>query len=421
MRATLASTLLSLALAHKAPRSSFINLPRVTDGPEQLWVNRGPSTDSLVFTWLTASSASSIVSYGLSPNTYTTNATGNASSYTFGNYTSGLIHRVTASGLPLASTVYYIVGDASNGWSQEYAVRTSPGVGPSVVPYSFGLIGDLGQTNYSQDTVNHVINNTALNSVLMPGDLSYADGEQPLWDTFQRMMQPLTATRPTFVASGNHELEVDISNPLDLLVAYNARFGGMPVDPTNKLQSGPAWYSFNEGPAHVIIVGSFSIYSEGSQQYQWLQQDLAAYNRSLTPWLILIGHAPWYNSNADHTNDGQLMRLTLEPMLYAAGLNFAAWGHVHAYERSVPVYGGQPDPKGAVHVTLGDGGNREGLYTRWIDPQPVWSAFRASLYGHGELQIVNNTHALFTWHRNQDDEPVEADSTWIVNVHAPAA
>jgi hypothetical protein len=69
MRATLASTLLALALAHKAPRSSFLNLPRVTDGPEQLWVNRGPSTDSLVFTWLTASSASSIVSYGLSPNT----------------------------------------------------------------------------------------------------------------------------------------------------------------------------------------------------------------------------------------------------------------------------------------------------------------------------------------------------------------
>ncbi|MCI53136.1 purple acid phosphatase 18-like, partial [Trifolium medium] len=39
-------------------------------------------------------------------------------------------------------------------------------------------------------------------------------------------------------------------------------------------------------------------------------------------------------------------------------------GHVHAYERSKRVYNGRLDPCGAVHITIGDGGNREGLAHR---------------------------------------------------------
>lgn len=36
-------------------------------------------------------------------------------------------------------------------------------------------------------------------------------------------------------------------------------------------------------------------------------------------------------------------------------------GHVHAYERTHPVYDYNLDPCGAVHITIGDGGNSEGL------------------------------------------------------------
>jgi hypothetical protein len=41
-----------------------------------------------------------------------------------------------------------------------------------------------------------------------------------------------------------------------------------------------------------------------------------------------------------------------------------------------------------VYITIGDGGNREGLATKWLAQTPV-SAYRMATYGHGELEVVN--------------------------------
>ena len=35
-------------------------------------------------------------------------------------------------------------------------------------------------------------------------------------------------------------------------------------------------------------------------QYTWLEEDLATVDRSRTPWLIVLLHAPWYNSYNAH-------------------------------------------------------------------------------------------------------------------------
>ncbi len=71
-----------------------------------------------------------------------------------------------------------------------------------------------------------------------------------------------------------------------------------------------------------------------------------------------------------------------------------------------------------MYITIGDGGNREGLYTKWISPQPKWSAFRDAEYGHGEMTILNATHAVWAWIRNADSEPTATDSAWIINPNA---
>lgn len=47
------------------------------------------------------------------------------------------------------------------------------------------------------------------------------------------------------------------------------------------------------------------------------------------------------------------------------------------------------------------------------EPQPSYSAYREASFGHVILEIKNRTHAYYTWHRNQDSEPVAADSLWI--------
>ena len=55
------------------------------------------------------------------------------------------------------------------------------------------------------------------------------------------------------------------------------------------------------------------------------------------------------------------MRTSMEPLTYRHGVDVFFYGHVHAYERTHPVYDYIVDPCGSVHITIGDGGNSEGL------------------------------------------------------------
>ena len=70
------------------------------------------------------------------------------------------------------------------------------------------------------------------------------------------------------------------------------------------------------------------------------------------------------------------MKAVLEPLLFNAQVALVLSGHVHAMERTYPVYQGARNSRGPVYLVLGDGGNREGLATQYYDPEPVWSAFR---------------------------------------------
>ena len=105
---------------------------------------------------------------------------------------------------------------------------------------------------------------------------------------------------------------------------------------------------------------------------------------------------------------------SMEPLLHSHGAAAVFAGHVHAYERTHPVSPASPSTKphpqrsgsssssqpvvqqggvrddvhGVVYVTIGDGGNREGLYDGWIvdesEEPPDWVDFRnGSHYGRG--------------------------------------
>jgi acid phosphatase type 7 len=69
--------------------------------------------------------------------------------------------------------------------------------------------------------------------------------------------------------------------------------------------------------------------------YLPFQADLAKVDRKRTPWLIVLLHVPWYNSNWAHQGAGDNMMSAMEPLLYAAHVDMIIAGHVHAYERAV--------------------------------------------------------------------------------------
>lgn len=183
-------------------------------------------------------------------------------------------------------------------------------------------------------------------------------------------------------------------------------------------------------------------------QYAWLEKELPKVNRAETPWLIVLLHSPWYNSNSYHYMEGESMRVAFESWFVQHKVDLVVAGHVHSYERTVsfqfqnselsklivahwyinlsklfqllqnrfsnvqynitngistPV----KDPSAPVYLTIGDGGNIEGLADRWasfIIPQNCLLYFmkieklQFNLSDSLFLFVVLLNHSLVTRH-----------------------
>ncbi|KAM7272166.1 hypothetical protein ACFE04_026829 [Oxalis oulophora] len=115
----------------------------------------------------------------------------------------------------------------------------------------------------------------------------------------------------------------------------------------------PFWYSIKRASGHIIVLSSYSAYGKYTPQYQWLEAELPKVNRTETPWLIVLLHSPWYNSYNYHFMEGESMRVMFEQWFVEHKVDVVFSGHVRAYERS--------DQSAPVYITIGGGGNIEGL------------------------------------------------------------
>ncbi|KAI4348981.1 hypothetical protein L6164_009641 [Bauhinia variegata] len=372
--------------------------------PQQVHISQ-VGQDKMRISWITESPTPAKLEYGTSPGAYRFSATGTTSSYRYLMYNSGEIHDVDIGPLNPNTHYYYRLGDSA----KQYNFKTPP----SRLPVKLAVAGDLGQTEWTRSTLQH-IGDSNYDMLLLPGDLSYADDVQSLWDSFGRLVEPLASQRPWMVTQGNHEVEKIPLFHRKPFTAYNARWR-MPFEESGSDSN--LYYSFDVATVHVIMLGSYADFAPHSAQYKWLEGDLNKVDREKTPWILVLIHAPWYNSNTAHQGEIQsiAMKAAMEDLLYRARVDLVFAGHVHAYERFTRVYKDKADSCGPVHVTIGDGGNREGLATRYIDPKPEISMFREASFGHGILEVVNATHALWTWHRNDDNEPVATDSVWLTS------
>ncbi|KAL8245799.1 hypothetical protein R6Q59_007015 [Mikania micrantha] len=387
----------------RQPPRPFVFTPhdRPQSHPQQVHVSL-VGKNYMKVSWVSdESDVASRVDYGTSRGKYESLATGEHTSYHYFFYTSGKIHHVTIGPLHPATTYYYRCG----GYGQEFSFRTPP----ATFPIEFALVGDLGQTGWTTTTLEH-INASNYDVLLLPGDLSYADTQQLLWDSFGRLVEPHASRRPWMVTQGNHEQETFPIIYPNGFKAYNSRWL-MPYEESGSKSN--LYYSFDVVGTHIIMLGSYADFRANSGQFNWLANDLAKIDRSQTPWVVVIIHAPWYNSNLAHQGEGENMRVAMEEMLYNSSVDLVFAGHVHAYERFTRIYNNNADPCGPIYITIGDGGNKEGLAMLFKEPKPSTSIFREASFGHGRLRIVNNTHAHWSWHRNNDSNAVVSDEIWL--------
>ncbi|MQL71316.1 hypothetical protein Taro_003613 [Colocasia esculenta] len=451
-------------LAKRVPSPFPEQIALSVSSPTSMWVSwvTGDAQMGSGVTPLDPSSVGSEVWYGTESGQYPFCQRGTATVYSqlypfegLLNYTSAIIHHVRLQGLDPGKRYYYRCGDSSLlALSEEHVFETPPS-GPSMYPRRIAVVGDLGLTSNSTATIDHLAKNDP-SMILMVGDLSYAnqyrttggkgapcfscsfpdapirETYQPRWDGWGRFMEPITSRVPMMVIEGNHEIEAQVGG--QTFKSYLARFA---VPSVESGSNSNFYYSFDAGGIHFIMLGAYVDYNRTGAQYAWLKKDLCQVDRQSTPWLVASWHPPWYNSYSSHYQEFECMRQEMEELLYQHGVDIVFSGHVHAYERMNRVYNYTLDPCGPVYITVGDGGNIEKVDVDHADDpgkcpsegdnhpefggvchmnfssgpakglfcwrqQPEWSAYRESSFGHGILEVINSTYALWTWHRNQD-------------------
>ncbi|KZV20159.1 Iron(III)-zinc(II) purple acid phosphatase precursor family protein [Dorcoceras hygrometricum] len=409
--------------------SDVFQVPPGYNAPQQVvHITQGDHRGrAVIVSWITPNEpGSNQVSYWDETNLIKRSAEAIVIKYNFYNYTSGYIHHATIEKLKYGTKYYYEVG--LDDTKRQFWFITPPKPGPDV-PYTFGLIGDLGQTHDSNRTLTHYeLNPMKGQALLFVGDLSYADSypfhDNARWDTWGLFIERNAAYQPWIWTAGNHEIDfVPEQGETKPFKPYIHRFF-VPYRASGS--TSPLWYSIKRASAYIIVMSSYSAFGKYTPQYKWLTSELEKVNRKVTPWLIVLVHCPMYSSYVHHFMEGETMRVLYEPWFVKYRVDVVFAGHVHAYERSerisniaFDVVNGKctpiSDESAPVYITIGDGGNQEGLVKKMTQPQPSYSARREASFGHGIFDIKNRTHAYFGWHRNQDGYAVEADSVWLLN------
>ncbi|CDY47560.1 BnaA08g07270D [Brassica napus] len=402
-------------------------VPKGYNAPQQVHITQGDyDGKAVIVSWVTPDEpGSSTVHYGAVQGNYDFVAKGTFSNYTFYKYKSGYTHHCLLSGLEYNTKYYYKIESGES--SREFWFVTPPHVHPDA-SYKFGIIGDLGQTFNSLSTLEHYMRSGA-QAVLFLGDLSYADRYQyndvgVRWDTWGRFVEPSTAYQPWLWSAGNHE--VDYMPYMGEVTPFKNYLERYTTPYLASKSSNPLWYAVRRASAHIIVLSSYSPFVKYTPQWRWLDAEFKRVDREKTPWLIVLMHSPIYNSNEAHFKEGESMRAAFEEWFVEYRVDVVFAGHVHAYERSYRVSNVRynvssgdrfpvPDTSAPVYITVGDGGNQEGLAGRFMEPQPDYSAFREASYGHSTLDIKNRTHAVYHWNRNDDGKKVATDEFVLYN------
>ncbi len=142
------------------------------------------------------------------------------------------------------------------------------------------------------------------------GDLTQRGSEQKHYDAFWQLERPLADICPIYPARGNHDRSRDL---------FLANFPAL---------NGCSYYSLVHDSLKFIVVDATQDLKPGSEQYRWLQQELAT--GAQLP-AILVMHYPVFGSVGQFSD--QSLELFMPGLLAGSRVVAVISGHNHVYER----------------------------------------------------------------------------------------
>jgi hypothetical protein len=181
--------------------------------------------------------------------------------------------------------------------------------------FNFVAAGDFGCTSNTRKTVENMKKNDP-ELVLSLGDLSYQKSANCWFD----IMSPLK--NKIMITFGFH----DVNDGKAKLDQYFKSF-----------EMNKPYYSFDYRKAHFIVMASESPFQNGSDQYNFVKQDLEeTSNNTDVNWIIVTSYKPFYSSPSKHTGEKEL-RSVYHPLFEKYGVDLVLHAHNHNYQRTYPI------------------------------------------------------------------------------------
>jgi predicted phosphodiesterase len=264
------------------------------------------------------------------------------------------------------------------------------GIIPSreVSNFNFIAVGDWGCRSGTNLTLNNILyKNPEL--ILGLGDYSY----EPTADCWLELIRPFESKLK--IAIGNHD---DTSS--SLLNQYMNHFG-----------LSKQFYSFDYQNVHFVVMSTEVPFGIGSEQYGFIQQDLA--NTSSDPdieWIIVYIHKPFYHGCQFFTKVCLItpdLREIYHPLFDTYDIDLVLYGHHHSYERTYPLrynilnesspiitdlnMNNYSNPNGSIFVTVGTGGHS--LYD--LEKRPYFAVAQYEKdYGILNIDVTHSNKTL---------------------------
>ena len=196
--------------------------------------------------------------------------------------------------------------------------------------FTFLHYGDCGYDNSVQNQIAGLMEAEDAAFGVVAGDVDQGVGDN-YDEVFFGVYQDILKRSCHFTAIGNHDTYAD--NAATYLDAFYL--------PNNNPQQSERYYSFTWGNAKFICLDSNIPYVDGTEQHDWLVEELKCNNQQ---WLfVFFHHPPWTNAwSADYyipltdyfLYQGNVdMRTTIVPLFEQYNVDFVLNGHSHCYQR----------------------------------------------------------------------------------------